>query len=80
MSKYSQDVIRMLYEHQSNYISGQYIANQLNISRAGVKKVIDLLKEDGCDIESINHKGHQLNSLPDKWYSCLLYQSDAADE
>ncbi|MCZ2499421.1 HTH domain-containing protein, partial [Xylophilus sp. Kf1] len=50
MSKYSQDVIRMLYEHQSNYISGQYIAHQLNISRAGVKKVIDLLKEDGCDI------------------------------
>ena len=47
MSKYSQDVIRMLYEHQSNYISGQYIADQLNISRAGVKKVIDLLKEDG---------------------------------
>ena len=55
MSKYSQDVIRMLYEHQSNYISGQYIADQLNISRAGVKKVIDLLKEDGCDIKSINH-------------------------
>ena len=38
MSKYSQDVIRMLYMHQSEYISGQYIANQLNISRANVKK------------------------------------------
>ena len=72
MSKYSQDVIRMLYEHQSNYISGQYIADQLNISRAGVKKVIDLLKEDGCDIKSINHKGHQLNSLPDQWYSGIV--------
>ena len=40
MSKYSQDVIRMLYMHQSEYISGQYIANQLNISRAAVKKVM----------------------------------------
>ena len=37
MSKYSQDVIRMLYMHQSEYISGQYIANHLNISRAKVK-------------------------------------------
>ena len=37
MSKYSQDVIRMLYMHQSEYISGQYI-DQLNISRAAVKK------------------------------------------
>ena len=71
MSKYSQDVIRMLYEHQSNYISGQYIADQLNISRAGVKKVIDLLKEDGCDIKSINHKGHQLYSLPDQCIAVL---------
>ena len=44
MSKYSQDVVKMLYEHQSEYISGQYIANQLNISRAAVKKVIDQLK------------------------------------
>ena len=60
MSKYSQDVVRMLYEHQPEYISGQYIADQLNISRAAVKKVIDQLKLDGCDIESINHKGHLL--------------------
>ena len=80
MSKYSQDVVRMLYEHQPEYISGQYIAYQLNISRAAVKKVIDQLKMNGCQIESINHKGHLLKQLPDQWYSCLLYTSDAADE
>ena len=44
MSKYSQDVIRMLYMHQSEYISGQYIANQLNISRAAVKKSLSIKK------------------------------------
>ena len=64
MSKYSQDVVRMLYEHQPEYISGQYIAYQLNISRAAVKKVIDQLKMNGCQIESINHKGHLLKQLP----------------
>ena len=72
MSKYSQDVVRMLYENQPNYISGQFIADQLNITRAGVKKIIDQLKNDGCDIESVNHKGHQLNALPDQWYSGIV--------
>ena len=56
MSKYSQDVINMLYQHHNTYISGQHIANQLNISRAAVKKIIDQLKVEGCDIVSINHK------------------------
>lgn len=72
MSKYSQDVVKILYEHQSEYISGQYIANQLNISRAAVKKVIDQLKADGCDIDSINHKGHKLNASPNRWYRGII--------
>lgn len=71
MSKYSQDVVRMLYENQPNYISGQFIADQLNISRAGVKNYRSI-KNDGCDIESVNHKGHQLNALPDQWYSGIV--------
>ena len=72
MSKYNQDVVKMLYDHQSEYISGQYIANQLNISRAAVKKVIDQLKADGCDIDSINHKGHKLNASPNRWYRGII--------
>ena len=71
MSKYSQDVVKMLYEHQSEYISGQYIANQLNISRAAVKSN-DQLKADGCDIDSINHKGHKLNASPNRWYRGII--------
>ncbi|MCI2947544.1 BirA family transcriptional regulator, biotin operon repressor / biotin---[acetyl-CoA-carboxylase] ligase [Staphylococcus caledonicus] len=72
MSKYSQDVIKILYTHQSEYISGQDIADELHISRAAVKKVIDQLKADGCQIDSINHKGHQLNQLADQWYSGIV--------
>ncbi|MCI2773030.1 biotin--[acetyl-CoA-carboxylase] ligase [Staphylococcus petrasii] len=72
MSKYSQDVIAMLYKNQSEYISGQYIADQLQISRAAVKKIIDQLKLDGFDIKSINQKGHKLNALPNQWYSGIV--------
>ncbi|PTK60695.1 biotin--[acetyl-CoA-carboxylase] ligase [Staphylococcus nepalensis] len=72
MSKYSKYVMQLLYQHQSNYISGQFIAEHLSISRTAVKKVIDQLKSEGCNIESINHKGHCLIELPDKWYSGIV--------
>ena len=72
MSKYSKDVIQILYTNQSEYISGQFIAEHLAISRTAVKKVIDQLKQEGCEIESINHKGHRLIELPDKWYSGIV--------
>ena len=72
MSKYSKDVVQMLYQHQPDYISGQFIAEQLSISRTAVKKVIDQLKLEGCQIESVNHKGHRLIQLPDKWYSGIV--------
>ena len=72
MSKYSKDVIQILYTNQDEYISGQFIAERLAISRTAVKKVIDQLKQEGCEIESINHKGHRLIELPDKWYSGIV--------
>ncbi|MBF7017095.1 biotin--[acetyl-CoA-carboxylase] ligase [Staphylococcus durrellii] len=72
MSKYSQSVIHILYQHQLEYVSGQYIAEQLNISRTSVKKIIDQLKNEGCNIESINHRGHRLITLPDKWYKGIV--------
>ncbi|WP_115343823.1 biotin--[acetyl-CoA-carboxylase] ligase [Staphylococcus saprophyticus] len=72
MSKYSKAVVYMLYQYESEYISGQFIAEQLSISRTAVKKVIDQLKEEGCQIESINHKGHHLIQLPDKWYKGIV--------
>lgn len=72
MSKYSKDVIQILYQHQPDYISGQFIAEQLAISRTAVKKIIDQLKLEGCEIESINHRGHRLIQLPEKWYSGIV--------
>src|SRR5699024_8065446 len=72
MSKYSKDVIQILYTNQSEYITGQFIAENLSISQTAVKKVIDQLNQEGCKIKSINHKGHNLIELPDKWYSGIV--------
>ncbi|MHD0382658.1 biotin--[acetyl-CoA-carboxylase] ligase [Staphylococcus simulans] len=74
MSKYSQDVVKMLYDNQPEYISGQMIADQLQISRTAVKKIIDQLKAEGCVIHSVNHRGHQLEQLADTWYPGIVEQ------
>ncbi|MDN8867427.1 HTH domain-containing protein, partial [Staphylococcus aureus] len=47
MSKYSQDVLQLLYKNKQNYISGQSIAESLNISRTPEKKENDQLKLEG---------------------------------
>src|SRR5699024_11814673 len=65
-------ILQILYQHHLDYVSGQYIAEQLKISRTSVKKIMDQLKTEGCEIESVNHKGHRLINLPDKWYSGLV--------
>ena len=62
----------MLYQYAPDYVSGEFIANQLHISRTTVKKNIDKLKEEGCEIESLNQRGHRLLSLPDKWYQGIV--------
>lgn len=72
MSKYSQDVVQILYENQPEFVSGQTIAEQLNISRTSVKKIIDQLKAEGCEINSVNQKGHQLKQLADIWYPGIV--------
>ena len=71
MSKYSQDVVKMLYEHQSEYISGQYIANQLNISRTAVKKVIDRLKQMDVILTQLIIKDIS-NASPNRWYRGII--------
>ena len=48
------------------------LAEQLNISRTSVKKIIDQLKAEGCEINSVNHKGHQLQQLADTWYPGIV--------
>ena len=72
MSKTTDTILAILYQHRDTYVSGQTIASSLNISRTAVKKHIDTLKSDGCAIESVNHRGHRLCALPDKWYPALV--------
>lgn len=72
MSKYLDQILELLTDARPDYISGQTIAEQLNISRMTVKKTVDQLKAEGFSIDSIHNKGHQLKALPQSWHKGVL--------
>ncbi|MGE5391896.1 MAG: biotin operon repressor, partial [Deltaproteobacteria bacterium] len=55
-------VLAELTAHQDNYISGQELAERLNISRVAIWKHIEALKEQGYDIRAVSGRGYQLVS------------------
>ena len=58
--KTADKIIELLEENKGNTISGEKLAQALNISRAAVWKHIKNLKEDGYVINAINNKGYEL--------------------
>lgn len=54
-----------LLKEKDGFISGEKIAKDFNMTRAGVWKHINSLKEEGYIIESISKKGYRLISTPD---------------
>ncbi|HEX3076967.1 MAG TPA: biotin--[acetyl-CoA-carboxylase] ligase [Lachnospiraceae bacterium] len=48
-----------------DYVSGQQLCKELGVSRTAVWKVMNRLKEEGYQIDSISNKGYRLISQPD---------------
>ncbi|MDO0956129.1 biotin--[acetyl-CoA-carboxylase] ligase [Mammaliicoccus sciuri] len=71
MSKYKREIIKYLYQN-NEYLSGQHIAETLNCSRVTVKKVIDQLRKEGFEIESISNKGYKISEIPTTWQEDIV--------
>ncbi|MGA1821404.1 MAG: biotin--[acetyl-CoA-carboxylase] ligase [Thermoplasmatota archaeon] len=54
------------YLRDSEFVSGESMADELGISRTAVWKHVNSLKAMGYDIESVKNKGYRLVSSPDK--------------
>ncbi len=52
-------------QRTEDYVSGQELCSWLGVSRTAVWKVINQLKEDGYEIESVPHKGYRILHSPD---------------
>ncbi len=60
----------LVFLHEKNdYISGDYIAHKIGISRTAIWKYINQLEALGYDIEKLKGKGYKLVGGPDKLYS-----------
>jgi len=72
----SRDKILSLFRRQPDvFLSGQEISQTLNISRAAVWKQVELLREQGFEIEAQRSKGYRLLGGPD-----LLLAADIENE
>lgn len=66
MSSTRNKLIKLLAENEEKYISGQYLSEQLNISRSAIWKHMNELKKDGYEIEGKAKKGYRIISYPNK--------------
>lgn len=55
-----EEVLRTLQENEEDYISGQGLADRLDVSRHAVWKAIDKLRSEGFDIEARTNRGYRL--------------------
>lgn len=59
-------LLNLLRQHQGEWISGQFLAGSLAVTRAAVWKRIALLKEEGYGIEAVPRRGYRLFDIPDR--------------
>ncbi|RDW19626.1 biotin--[acetyl-CoA-carboxylase] ligase [Oceanobacillus arenosus] len=59
-------LIQLLADNSEQYISGQLLSEELEISRSAIWKHMKELEKDGYQIEGKSNKGYRIISYPDK--------------
>lgn len=59
------DILHILESNKGRNISGQELADMLNVSRTAVWKAINSLKDEGYPIEAASNKGYSLSASSD---------------
>ena len=65
-------VLRALLQASPHYLSGNYLAERLKMSRVGVWARIDKLRKAGLSIEASQNRGYRLAGEPDLLVKPLL--------
>jgi BirA family biotin operon repressor/biotin-[acetyl-CoA-carboxylase] ligase len=58
-------ILKLLKDSGSEFVSGEKLSEILGVSRAAIWKYINIIKEDGYEIEAISRKGYRIISTPD---------------
>lgn len=59
-------LIELLAKNQHEYISGQELSEQLQVSRSAIWKHMKQLEKDGYKIEGVSNKGYRILEFPQK--------------
>ena len=65
ISNIKENIISILESNKGLFISGEKIANDLNVSRTAIWKAIKSLKNDGYNIHSVSNKGYAISKETD---------------
>lgn len=60
-----QEVKKLLEANRDRSLSGQEMAEQLGVTRAAVWKAVNVLKQEGYEIEAVNNLGYRLREESD---------------
>lgn len=58
-------ILKILKDSRDEFVSGEKISESLGVSRASIWKYINIIKQDGYEIEAISRKGYRIISSPD---------------
>lgn len=58
------EILRLL-KREEGYLSGQELCNRLQVSRTAIWKIMNQLKEEGYQIDSVSNRGYHLEKCPD---------------
>lgn len=58
-------MLDLLRDSDGSYVSGEELCKMAGISRAGIWKRIEKLREEGYEIEALPHLGYRLIGIPD---------------
>ncbi len=66
MASTQETLLRVLRRHGEEYVSGERLGEELQISRASVWKAMRRLEADGCRIEAVTNRGYRLIGESDR--------------
>lgn len=65
-SKVKEKIIQLFTEHHDEYLSGQYLSDELGISRTAIWKYMKELQEEGIEVEAIRKVGYKIIGKSDR--------------
>ena len=66
-------ILKLFKKKPENYLSGEQVSKELDITRSAFWKHIEKLRAFGYEFDAVPHLGYRLKKTPDKLYPFEIY-------